>query len=106
MTSRPSPCRTPACASERTPVCRVSPAARISGRLGIVLTVPARLLGDSERGAVARLLDRDPYAGAQVAEQVSAYGLAWWRTEARVFGYGPHRELESLCWLGSNLIPV
>jgi uncharacterized protein len=71
-----------------------------------VLTVPARLLGDSERGAVARLLDRDPYAGAQVAEQVSAYGLAWWRTEARVFGYGPHRELESLCWLGNNLIPV
>jgi predicted GNAT family acetyltransferase len=70
------------------------------------LTVPARLLGDAERGAVARLLDRDPYAGAQVAEQVSAYGLAWWRTEARVFGYGPQRDLESLCWLGNNLIPV
>jgi uncharacterized protein len=71
-----------------------------------VLTVPARLLGDSERGAVQRLLDRDPYAGAQVAEQVSAFGLAWWRTEARVFGYGPPRDLESLCWLGNNLIPV
>jgi predicted GNAT family acetyltransferase len=71
-----------------------------------VLTVPARLLGDSERGSVQRLLDRDPYAGVQVAEQVSAYGLAWWRTEARVFGYGPPRELESLCWLGNNLIPV
>jgi Predicted acetyltransferase len=55
---------------------------------------------------VQRLLDRDPYAGAQVAEQVSAFGLAWWRTEARVFGYGPPRELESLCWLGNNLIPV
>lgn len=53
-----------------------------------------------------RLLDRDPYAGAQVAEQVSVFGLAWWRTEARVFGYGPPRELESLCWLGNNLIPV
>jgi uncharacterized protein len=71
-----------------------------------VLTVPARLLGDAERGAVQRLLDRDPYAGAQVAEQVGTFGLAWWRTEARVFGYGPGRELESLCWLGNNLIPV
>jgi uncharacterized protein len=71
-----------------------------------VLTVPARLLGDAERGAVQRVLDRDPYAGAQVAEQVTAHGLAWWRTEARVLGYGPRRDLESVCWLGSNLIPV
>ena len=78
----------------------------ISGRLDDVLTVPARLLGDSERSAVQRVLDRDPYAGAQVAEQVAAYGLAWWRTEARVLGYGSRRDLESVCWLGNNLIPV
>jgi len=71
-----------------------------------VLTLSARLLGDAERGAVQRLLDRAPYAGAQVAEQISLYGLAWWRTDARVFGYGPRGELESLCWLGNNLIPV
>jgi predicted GNAT family acetyltransferase len=71
-----------------------------------VLTLPARLLGDSERAAVHRLLDEDPYGAVQVAEQVSLYGLAWWRTDARVFGYGPPQELESLCWLGSNLIPV
>ncbi|MEN3309859.1 MAG: uncharacterized protein V7603_6061 [Micromonosporaceae bacterium] len=68
--------------------------------------MPARLLGDADRGAVERLLDRDPYAAAQVTEQVSAYGLAWWRTEARVFGYGGRRQLESICWLGHNLIPV
>jgi predicted GNAT family acetyltransferase len=72
----------------------------------VLTTVPARLLSDAERGAVERLLDRDPYAAAQVAEQVAAYGLAWWRTEARVFGYGARRHLESLCWLGNNLIPV
>ncbi len=71
-----------------------------------MLTLPARLLGDAERGAVQRLLDRAPYAGVQVAEQIALYGLAWWRTDARVFGYGPPRELESLCWLGNNLIPV
>ena len=71
-----------------------------------MLTLPARLLGDAERAAVQCLLDRDPYAGAQVAEQISLYGLAWWRTEARVFGYGAPPGLESLCWLGNNLIPV
>src|SRR5438093_4180221 len=72
-----------------------------------MLTLPVRLLGDAERGAVERLLDREPYAGAQVAERVAAAGLAWWRQEARVFGYGPRRHhIESLCWLGANLIPV
>jgi predicted GNAT family acetyltransferase len=71
-----------------------------------MLTVAARLLGDAERGSVERLLDDDPYGGAQVAERVAMAGLAWWRQDARVFGYGPRRHLESLCWLGANLIPV
>jgi predicted GNAT family acetyltransferase len=72
-----------------------------------MLTLPVRLLGDAERGSVERLLDREPYAGAQVAERVTAAGLAWWRQEARVFGYGPRRhQIEALCWLGANLIPV
>jgi predicted GNAT family acetyltransferase len=71
-----------------------------------VLTLPARLLGDAERGAVERLLDQDPYSGAHVAERVAAAGLAWWRLDARIFGYGPRKHLEALCWLGANLIPV
>jgi predicted GNAT family acetyltransferase len=71
-----------------------------------MLTVPVRLLGDAERAAVERLLDSEPYAGAQVAERISSAGLAWWRHDARVFGYGPHRQIEALCWLGANLIPV
>jgi len=71
-----------------------------------VLTVEARLLGDAERASVERLLDRTPYAAASVAEQVAAHGLEWWRTDARVFGYGPRRALESICWLGANAIPV
>lgn len=69
-------------------------------------TVPVRLLGDSDRGEVQRVLDLDPYAGVQVAERVAAAGLAWWRLEARIFGYGSRRRLESLCWLGANLVPV
>ncbi|MGN9776796.1 GNAT family N-acetyltransferase [Micromonospora sp. H33] len=71
-----------------------------------MLTAPVRQLGESERGAVERLLDLDPYAGAQVAERVAARGLAWWRAEGRVLGYGSRRHLESVCWLGGNLTPV
>jgi predicted GNAT family acetyltransferase len=72
-----------------------------------MLTMPLRLLGDADVAAVQRLLDSDPIAGAQLAERVAAGGLAWWRHEARIFGYGPRPGLlESLCWLGANLIPV
>jgi predicted GNAT family acetyltransferase len=71
-----------------------------------MLTLPVRLLGDTDRVAVERLLDREPYAGAQVAERVAAAGLSWRRQDARIFGYGNRRQLESLYWLGANLIPV
>ena len=66
----------------------------------------ARLLGDAERAAVERVLERAPIAAAQVVEQVNAHGLEWWRADARVFGYGSRRQLESICWLGANVIPV
>lgn len=71
-----------------------------------MLTLPARLIGDDERVAVERLLDADPFASAQVAERITAAGLAGAQTDARIFGYGPRRHLESICWLGANLIPV
>jgi uncharacterized protein len=71
-----------------------------------VLTVPMRQLGESERAAVERILDRDPYAGAQIAERVASHGLNWWRADGRVWGYGPGRRVESLCWSGAHLVPV
>jgi hypothetical protein len=71
-----------------------------------VLTLDARLIGDTERAAVERVLERSPIAAAQVVEQVNAHGLEWWRADARVFGYGSRRQLESICWLGANVIPV
>jgi predicted GNAT family acetyltransferase len=71
-----------------------------------VLTVPIRQLGESERAAVEKILDRDPYAGAQIAERVAAHGLNWWRSDGRVFGYGPGRRVESLIWSGAHLVPV
>jgi uncharacterized protein len=70
-----------------------------------VLTVPIRQLGESERTTVERILDQDPYAGAQVAERVSAHGLNWWRSDGRIYGYGTGR-VESLCWSGAHLVPV
>jgi uncharacterized protein len=41
-----------------------------------VLTVPVRTLSDSERDAVERLLDQDPYGSATVAERVATRGAA------------------------------
>jgi predicted GNAT family acetyltransferase len=72
----------------------------------VLSTAEVRLLGDAERAAVERVLDRAPIAGAPVAEQVAAHGLEWWRADARVFGYGARRQLDSICWLGANVIPV
>jgi uncharacterized protein len=71
-----------------------------------VLTLAVRQLGETERGAVERFLDRDPYGAAQVAERVAARGLSWWRADGRIYGYGARRHLESLCWFGAHLTPV
>lgn len=69
-----------------------------------MLTVPVRQLGDAERAAVERLLDRDPYAAVQVAERVARYGVS--RGDGVIYGYGPRRRLESLCCAGSHVVPV
>jgi uncharacterized protein len=71
-----------------------------------VLTVPIRQLGESERSTVERILDEDPFAGAQIAERIAAHGLNWWRSDGRVYGYGPERRVESICWSGAHLVPV
>src|SRR5262249_43812631 len=70
-----------------------------------MLTVPARQLGDADRAAVDRVLDAAPIAAAQVAERVRAAGIAW-APDARIFGYGERHRIDSVCWSGSNLIPV
>ena len=68
--------------------------------------MPIRQLGESERATVERILDQDPYAGAQIAERVAAHGLNWWRSDGRIYGYGTGRKVESLCWSGAHLVPV
>ncbi|MDR7273368.1 GNAT family N-acetyltransferase [Catenuloplanes atrovinosus] len=71
-----------------------------------MLTVPVRQLGETERSAVMRVLDSDPYATAQVAERITAHGLSWWRSDGRIYGYGARRHLESLLWSGAHLTPI
>ncbi|HET6212531.1 MAG TPA: GNAT family N-acetyltransferase [Micromonosporaceae bacterium] len=71
-----------------------------------MLTLSARPLGVSDRGAVERVLDADPIAAAQVAERVRVTGLSRRRTDGQVFGYGARRHLDAVCWLGGNVIPV
>ncbi|GGN53526.1 N-acetyltransferase GCN5 [Actinoplanes lobatus] len=71
-----------------------------------MLTVPIRQLGEPERAAVERILDADPYAGAQIAERVAAHGLNWWRSDGRIYGYEPDRHVESIIWSGAHLVPV
>ena len=77
-----------------------------SGNLIAVLTVPVRQLGESERPVVDRILDQDPYAGAQIAERIATHGLSWWRSDGRVYGYGLNRSVESLIWSGAHVVPV
>ncbi|MGH3734809.1 MAG: GNAT family N-acetyltransferase [Micromonosporaceae bacterium] len=71
-----------------------------------MLTMPVRLLGDRDRSAIRTVLEREPIAGAQVAELVAASGVDWWRSGARLFGYSASGQLDALCWFGTNLIPV
>jgi uncharacterized protein len=72
-----------------------------------VLTKAAvRQLGEGERSEVERLLAEDPYVGAQVHERILARGLGWWRSDGRLFGYGARGQVDSLCWLGTQLTPV
>ena len=53
-----------------------------------VLTVPVRQLGEAERARSSGSSTPTPIAAAQVAERVAAHGLAWWRADGRIFGYG------------------
>jgi predicted GNAT family acetyltransferase len=74
---------------------------------GTVLTTSVvRQLGESERAEIERLLAVDPYVTAQVYERIAARGLGWWRSDGRIYGYGPRGRVESICWLGTQLTPV
>jgi len=70
-----------------------------------MLTASARVLDDTDRSAVERVLESEPIAAAQVTERVQTTGLRR-RFDSRVLGYGSRNRLEAVCWHGTNLIPV
>jgi predicted GNAT family acetyltransferase len=70
-----------------------------------VLTASVRLLDDTARAAVERVLDSEPIAAAQVVDRVHAHGLTR-RPDSRLLGYGNRHELEAVCWHGTSLMPV
>lgn len=71
-----------------------------------MLTAPVRRLGDSERQAVERVLNREPYGAVTVAERVATRGLARSAADGLVYGYGSRRRLEAVCWCGAHVVPV
>ena len=67
---------------------------------------PLRLLGDRDRGHVIELCDRDPVVNVFVSSRVREAGLDPARLGGQVWGYQPAGRLESLCYVGANLVPV
>ncbi len=71
-----------------------------------MLTASLRLLGAGDRSAIDSVLEREPIAGAQVADLVNGTGVNWWRSGARLLGHGSGKSIDALCWCGVNMIPV
>jgi len=69
-------------------------------------TSAARVLDESDREEVLRLLDTDPIANVFVASRVRAVGLSPPRLGGQMWGYGSRGGLTSLCYSGANLVPV
>jgi uncharacterized protein len=65
-----------------------------------------RLLDDRDRGEVLALCDRDPVVNVFVSARVHEAGLDPLRLGGQVWGYQPAGRLESLCYVGANLVPV
>jgi predicted GNAT family acetyltransferase len=69
-------------------------------------TSASRVLDDSDREEVLRILDADPIANVFVASRVRAVGLSPPRLGGQMWGYGSRGELTALCYAGANLVPV
>jgi predicted GNAT family acetyltransferase len=70
---------------------------------------PVRVLGERDRAEVIALCDRDPVVNVFVSARVREAGLDPARLGGQVWGYQPggaSGRLESLCYVGANLVPV
>jgi uncharacterized protein len=65
-----------------------------------------RLLDDRDRDDVIALCDRDPVVNVFVSARMHEAGLDPLRLGGQVWGYQPGGRLESICYVGANLVPV
>jgi uncharacterized protein len=65
-----------------------------------------RLLDDRDLGEVLALCDRDPVVNVFVSSRVHEAGLELARLGSQIWGFQPHGQLTSLCYVGANLVPV
>jgi uncharacterized protein len=65
-----------------------------------------RVLDGRDLDDVRALLDRNPVEDVFVGSRVEACGVDAWRLGAELWGYGERGALESLCYVGANLVPV
>jgi uncharacterized protein len=69
-------------------------------------TSPVRVLSDRDVNEALAVCNRDPVANVFVASRIAAVGLDSWRLGAEVWGYTVDGRLDSLCFVGANLVPV
>jgi uncharacterized protein len=65
-----------------------------------------RLLDDRDRDEALALCDRDPVLNVFVSSRLREAGLHPPRLGGQVWGYQSVGRLESLCYVGANLVPV
>jgi uncharacterized protein len=65
-----------------------------------------RLLSNRDHAAAVALCDRDPIANVFVGSRIRSSGLDPIQLGAQLWGYFQGGELVSLCYAGSNLVPV
>ncbi len=69
-------------------------------------SAPLRVLADRDVDDVLRLLATDPVANVFVTSRIEACGLDPWRLGAEVWGHFRGSELDAICFVGANLVPV
>jgi predicted GNAT family acetyltransferase len=69
-------------------------------------TSALRLLTDRDRDEALAVCDRDPVANVFVRARLQASGLDPLRLGAQVWGFRESGRLESLCYVGANMVPV
>ena len=69
-------------------------------------TTSVRVLTPDDLPAAMSVVARDPVANVFVASRLAATGMARNRLGAEVWGYEVDGRLESLCYVGANVVPV